>query len=155
MCPFSLHFYFLHIRSLFSNSRDCFCSFSAERLLSSLLTVLLCSNGPFQCSLAELFQSCHRRRQRWRHATLREMPEAVMLRVRRQFYKPLPENRWRHRRLRIFSTCCSEVQSVWISDSGIVTCRYNPCGGGVEYLHRDPASRKRWRNGTKKGRAVA
>jgi hypothetical protein len=23
----------------------------------------------------------------------------------------------------------------------------NPCGGGVEYLHRDPASRKRWRNG--------
>jgi hypothetical protein len=26
----------------------------------------------------------------------------------------------------------------------------NPCGGGVEYLHRDPASRKRRRNGTKK-----
>jgi hypothetical protein len=25
----------------------------------------------------------------------------------------------------------------------------NPCGGGVEYLHRDPASRKRRRNGTK------
>jgi hypothetical protein len=25
-----------------------------------------------------------------------------------------------------------------------------PCGGGVEYLHRDPASRKRRRNGTKK-----
>jgi hypothetical protein len=23
----------------------------------------------------------------------------------------------------------------------------NPCGGGVEYLHRDPASRKRRRNG--------
>jgi hypothetical protein len=32
----------------------------------------------------------------------------------------------------------------------------NPCGGGVEYLHRDPASRKRRRNGTKKkGRAIA
>jgi hypothetical protein len=30
-----------------------------------------------------------------------------------------------------------------------------PCGGGVEYLHRDPASRKRRRNGTKKGRAIA
>jgi hypothetical protein len=26
----------------------------------------------------------------------------------------------------------------------------NPCGGGVEYLHRDPASRKRRRNGAKK-----
>jgi hypothetical protein len=25
----------------------------------------------------------------------------------------------------------------------------NPCGGGVEYLHRDPASRKRRQNGTK------
>jgi hypothetical protein len=31
----------------------------------------------------------------------------------------------------------------------------NPCGGGVEYLHREPASRKRRRNGTKKGRAIA
>jgi hypothetical protein len=26
---------------------------------------------------------------------------------------------------------------------------------GVEYLHRDPARRKRRRNGTKKGRAIA
>jgi hypothetical protein len=32
---------------------------------------------------------------------------------------------------------------------------HNPCGGGVEYLHRDPASRKRRRNGAKKGRAIA
>jgi hypothetical protein len=31
----------------------------------------------------------------------------------------------------------------------------NPCGGGAEYLHREPASRKRRRNGTKKGRAIA
>jgi hypothetical protein len=31
----------------------------------------------------------------------------------------------------------------------------DPCGGGVEYLHRDPASRKRRRNGAKKGRAIA
>jgi hypothetical protein len=31
----------------------------------------------------------------------------------------------------------------------------NPCGGGVEYLHRKPASRKRRRNGTKKARAIA
>jgi hypothetical protein len=31
----------------------------------------------------------------------------------------------------------------------------NPCGGGVEYLYRDPASRKRRRNGTKKVRAIA
>jgi hypothetical protein len=27
---------------------------------------------------------------------------------------------------------------------------FNPCGGRVEYLHRDPASRKRRRNWTKK-----
>jgi hypothetical protein len=33
--------------------------------------------------------------------------------------------------------------------------KLNPCGGGVEYLHREPASRKRRRNGTKKGRATA
>jgi hypothetical protein len=25
--------------------------------------------------------------------------------------------------------------------------KYNPCGGGVEYLHRDPASRRRRRKG--------
>jgi hypothetical protein len=25
--------------------------------------------------------------------------------------------------------------------------RHNPCGGGVEYLHRDPASRRRRRKG--------
>jgi hypothetical protein len=31
----------------------------------------------------------------------------------------------------------------------------NPSGGGVEYLHRDPASRKRRRNGAKKGHAIA
>jgi hypothetical protein len=32
---------------------------------------------------------------------------------------------------------------------------FNPCGGGVEYLHRDPASRKRRQNGAKKGHAIA
>jgi hypothetical protein len=37
----------------------------------------------------------------------------------------------------------------------ILTIQINPCGGGVEYLHRDPASRKRRRNGAKKGRAIA
>jgi hypothetical protein len=31
----------------------------------------------------------------------------------------------------------------------------NLCGGGVKYLHRDPASRKRRWNGAKKGRAIA
>jgi hypothetical protein len=36
-----------------------------------------------------------------------------------------------------------------------VNSLHSPCGGGVEYLHRDPASRKRRRNGTKKGRAIA
>jgi hypothetical protein len=31
----------------------------------------------------------------------------------------------------------------------------NPCGGGVEHLHREPASRKRRQKGLKKGRAIA
>jgi hypothetical protein len=31
----------------------------------------------------------------------------------------------------------------------------NSCGGGVEYVHHDPASRKRRWNGTKKGRTIA
>jgi hypothetical protein len=39
---------------------------------------------------------------------------------------------------------------------GVIEIEYKyPCGGGVEYLHRDPASRKRRRNGTKKCRAIA
>jgi hypothetical protein len=38
---------------------------------------------------------------------------------------------------------------------GLSNHSLNPCGGGVEYLHREPASRKRRRNGTKKGRAIA
>jgi hypothetical protein len=36
-----------------------------------------------------------------------------------------------------------------------VTICLNLCGGGDEYLHRDPASRKKQRNGTKTGRAIA
>jgi hypothetical protein len=56
------------------------------------------------------------------------------------------------------------MKSVQISDSVllIVTKRESvievpyPCEGGVEYLHRDPASRKGRRNETeKKGRAIA
>jgi hypothetical protein len=31
-----------------------------------------------------------------------------------------------------------------------LTIPNNPCGGGVKYLHRDPESRKRRRNGAKK-----
>jgi hypothetical protein len=42
---------------------------------------------------------------------------------------------------RISEICISIKVYPWAS---------NPCGGGVEYLHRDPASRKRRRNGTKK-----
>jgi hypothetical protein len=49
--------------------------------------------------------------------------------------------------------------SDYILSSGMKTAsndlESNPCGGGVEYLHRDPASRKRRRNGAKKGRAIA
>jgi hypothetical protein len=44
------------------------------------------------------------------------------------------------------------VQDVQDTSLSLLT---NPCGGGVEYLHREPASRKRRRNGTKKGRAIA
>jgi hypothetical protein len=36
-----------------------------------------------------------------------------------------------------------------------LTFSVHPCGGGVEYLHRDPASRKKRRNETKKGGAIA
>jgi hypothetical protein len=57
---------------------------------------------------------------------------------------------------------CTLVVSGWKKVfSGKCTLIYglvhhdNPCGGGVEYLHRDPASRKRRRNGAKKGRAIA
>jgi hypothetical protein len=35
------------------------------------------------------------------------------------------------------------------------TVPFHPCGGGVEYLHHEPASRKRRRNGTKNDRAIA
>jgi hypothetical protein len=37
--------------------------------------------------------------------------------------KPLPGSYcWRHNRLRRVSTCCSKLQSVWISDSAVVSC---------------------------------
>jgi hypothetical protein len=43
-----------------------------------------------------------------------------------QYWKLLPDNDWwRHSRLRRFSTYCSELMSVWISDSAIVTSSYN------------------------------
>jgi hypothetical protein len=41
------------------------------------------------------------------------------------------------------------------SSYGRFRSRLNSCRGGVEYLHRDPASSKRRRNGVKKGRAIA
>jgi hypothetical protein len=47
-----------------------------------------------------------------------------------------------HNRLAV----CGAFEINWINNNFIL----NPCGGGVEYLHRDPASRKRRRNGTKK-----
>jgi hypothetical protein len=40
-------------------------------------------------------------------------------------WQPLPSNdSWRHSRLRRLSACHSEVQSVWIIDSAIITCSY-------------------------------
>jgi hypothetical protein len=42
-----------------------------------------------------------------------------------QHWKALPgDNLWRHSRLKRLSVCCSELQSVYISDSTIVSCRY-------------------------------
>jgi hypothetical protein len=50
----------------------------------------------------------------------------------------------------------SYVSSLWVPTSWYVTFLYPmvcestshcPCGGGVEYLHRDPASRRRRRKG--------
>jgi hypothetical protein len=39
---------------------------------------------------------------------------------------PSPGNDWwRHSRLRRLSTCCSELQNAWISDSAIVTCSWD------------------------------
>jgi hypothetical protein len=56
-----------------------------------------------------------------------------------------------------FKKACDSVRREVLYNILIVwgTHETNPCGGGVEYLHRDPASRKRRRNGTKKGRAIA
>jgi hypothetical protein len=48
---------------------------------------------------------------------------------------------------------CDELKT--LGDKKAFKVGLNPCGGGVEYLHRDPASRKRRRNGAKKGRAIA
>jgi hypothetical protein len=50
-----------------------------------------------------------------------------------------------------------EILLIHVAKSRIIEVfeELNPCGGGVEYLHREPASRKRRQNGTKKGRAIA
>jgi hypothetical protein len=53
------------------------------------------------------------------------------------------------------------LKSIWTYGIELWGCvkpsnfKINPCGGGVQYLHRDPVSRQRRRNGTKKGRAIA
>jgi hypothetical protein len=64
----------------------------------------------------------------------------------------LPRKRWRHqqqRRCFPWGLCMVLIREV------NAVAELNPCGGGVEYLHRDPASRKRRQNGAKKGRAIA
>jgi hypothetical protein len=44
------------------------------------------------------------------------------------YCKLLPGNDWwSHTRLRKLSTCCSELQSMWISSSVTVTCNYESC----------------------------
>jgi hypothetical protein len=37
------------------------------------------------------------------------------------------DNLWRHSGLKRLSTCCSEPQSVWLSDGARVTCNYQLC----------------------------
>jgi hypothetical protein len=40
-------------------------------------------------------------------------------------WEPLPgDNRWRHSRIRRLSVCCSELQTVWISQSAVIKCSY-------------------------------
>jgi hypothetical protein len=41
-----------------------------------------------------------------------------------------------------------------IKGSSFVQSVIRPCGGGVEYLHRDPASRKRRRKGSLESETV-
>jgi hypothetical protein len=54
----------------------------------------------------------------------------------------------------VYDLSLDRIQYVYFQ--GLITYHpQNPCGGGVEYLHREPASRKRRRNWTKKGRAIA
>jgi hypothetical protein len=47
-----------------------------------------------------------------------------------------------------------DINTYWLTDRQSqcdfdfdLIAELHPCGGGVEYLHRDPASRKRWRKG--------
>jgi hypothetical protein len=50
---------------------------------------------------------------------------------------------------------CSLLGSeAFIKGSAFVNIRVSPCGGGVEFLHRDPASRKRRRKGSLKSETV-
>jgi hypothetical protein len=42
-------------------------------------------------------------------------------------WKRLPHDWWRHSRLRRLSTCCSELQSVYICESTIVTEIFSKC----------------------------
>jgi hypothetical protein len=46
----------------------------------------------------------------------------------------------------LWSVPSGYLEDIWGEVSGIEFSEFNPCGGWVEYLHRDPASRKRRRN---------
>jgi hypothetical protein len=66
--------------------------------------------------------------------------------------------KYQERLARLFSVVIFPFWALYLSCNVtlivLLSYRY-PCGGGVEYLHRDPASRKRRRNGTKKGCVIA
>jgi hypothetical protein len=56
----------------------------------------------------------------------------------------LSKQHWRATQERCF--LCDPCQGV-LNGTDLEFSQSCPCGGGVEYLHRDPASRKRRRNG--------
>jgi hypothetical protein len=81
----------------------------------------------------------------------------MLLRVARQLLKTLVRNHvtcslcdlpYATRELDFLRVVSAEAVSVTASRSD--HHQPNPCGGGVEYLHRDPISRTRQRKGTLK-----
>jgi hypothetical protein len=54
---------------------------------------------------------------------------------------------WQHKRTEELFGLVTSIPAAW-------QCSTNPCWGGVEYLHRDPASRRRQRKESLKSETV-